>query len=165
MSVTRSQLVDVDVSRYCYCISCCVRRAFLCGEGFEHRKLWIEQRPGTLSTCFAVSVCRFAVMDSQAGGRGSGTRLLDVPHRRPASAGSWPGRDAGGVLAGQLSVAGGLHRASVPAGESPTDPGSGLDSGAVGDQRRGVGAADAEVIREDSPPNPQVLVDRVLLVG
>jgi REP element-mobilizing transposase RayT len=41
-----------------------VRRAFLCGEGFEHRKQWIEDRLETLSACFAVSVCGFAVMDN-----------------------------------------------------------------------------------------------------
>jgi REP element-mobilizing transposase RayT len=36
----------------------------LCGEGFEHRKQWIEDRLETLSGCFAVSVCGFAVMDN-----------------------------------------------------------------------------------------------------
>ncbi|MBL7044098.1 MAG: transposase [Pirellulaceae bacterium] len=64
MTVARSQLVDVSVTRYYHCISRCVRRAFLCGEGFEHRKQWIEDRLETLSQCFAVSVCGFAVMDN-----------------------------------------------------------------------------------------------------
>jgi hypothetical protein len=41
-----------------------VRRAHLCGEGFEHRKQWIENRLETLDGCFAVSVCGFAVMDN-----------------------------------------------------------------------------------------------------
>jgi REP element-mobilizing transposase RayT len=36
----------------------------LCGEGFEHRKQWIEDRLQTLSEAFAVSVCGFAVMDN-----------------------------------------------------------------------------------------------------
>ena len=62
MTVARSQLVDVKVTRYYHCISRCVRRAFLCGAGFEHRKQWIEERLQTLSGCFAVSVCGFAVM-------------------------------------------------------------------------------------------------------
>ncbi len=62
MTVARSQLVDVSVTRYYHCISRCVRRAFLCGEGFEHRKQWIEDRLQTLSGCFTVSVCGFAVM-------------------------------------------------------------------------------------------------------
>ena len=42
MTVARSQLVDVSVTRYYHCISRCVRRAFLCGEGYEHRKQWID---------------------------------------------------------------------------------------------------------------------------
>jgi hypothetical protein len=41
-----------------------VRRAYLCGDGFEHRKQWIEDRLETLSRCFAVSVCGFSVMDN-----------------------------------------------------------------------------------------------------
>ena len=64
MTVARSQLVDVSVTRYYHCISRCVRRAFLCGEGFEHRKQWIEDRLETLAGCFAVSVCGFSVMDN-----------------------------------------------------------------------------------------------------
>ena len=64
MTVARSQLVDVGVTRYYHCISRCVRRAFLCGEGFEHRKQWIEDRLEVLAECFAVSVCGFAVMDN-----------------------------------------------------------------------------------------------------
>jgi len=62
MTVARRELVDVSVTRYYHCISRCVRRAFLCGEGFEHRKQWIEDRLETLAQCFAVSVCGFAVM-------------------------------------------------------------------------------------------------------
>ena len=55
MTVARSQLVDVGVTRYYHCISRCVRRAFLCGEGFEHRKQWIEDRLELLARWFAVS--------------------------------------------------------------------------------------------------------------
>jgi hypothetical protein len=64
MTAARSQLVDVNVTRYYHCISRCVRRAFLCGEGFEHRKQWIEDRLQTLSGAFAATVCGFAVMDN-----------------------------------------------------------------------------------------------------
>ena len=64
MTMPRNKLVDVSVTRYYHCISRCVRRAFLCGEGFEHRKQWIEDRLQTLSGCFAVSICGFAVMDN-----------------------------------------------------------------------------------------------------
>ena len=56
MTVARSQLVDLDVTPYYHCISRCVRRARLCGEGFEHRKQWIEDRLEELAGIFAVSV-------------------------------------------------------------------------------------------------------------
>lgn len=62
MTTARSQLVDLNVTRYYHCISRCVRRAFLCGEGFEHRRQWIEDRIETLAGHFAVSVCGFSVM-------------------------------------------------------------------------------------------------------
>lgn len=62
MTIARSQLVDVEVSRYYHCISRCVRRAFLCGEGYEHRKQWIEDRIELLANNFSVSVCGFSVM-------------------------------------------------------------------------------------------------------
>ncbi|MCA9165656.1 MAG: hypothetical protein KDA62_21865, partial [Planctomycetales bacterium] len=64
MTVARGQLVDVGVTRYYHCVSRCVRRAFLCGEGFEHRKQWIEDRLELLAGNFAISVCGFAVMDN-----------------------------------------------------------------------------------------------------
>lgn len=47
MTMPRRQLVDVAVTRYYHCISRCVRRAFLCGDGVTHRKAWIEARLGT----------------------------------------------------------------------------------------------------------------------
>lgn len=64
MTVARSQLVDPAVTRYYHCISRCVRKAFLCGEGYEHRKQWIEDRLELLAGNFAVSVCGFSVMDN-----------------------------------------------------------------------------------------------------
>ncbi len=64
MTVARKTLVDVSLTRYYHCISRCVRGAFLCGEGFEHRKQWIEDRLELLAAQFAVSVCGFAVMDN-----------------------------------------------------------------------------------------------------
>jgi REP element-mobilizing transposase RayT len=64
MTMPRRQLVDVSVTRYYHCISRCVRRAFLCGEGVTHRKAWIEARLEVLTKHFAVSVCGFAVLDN-----------------------------------------------------------------------------------------------------
>jgi hypothetical protein len=57
MTVARSKFVDTSVTRYYHCISRCVRRAFLRGEGFENRKQWIEdrlirrRRPGESPPC------------------------------------------------------------------------------------------------------------------
>ncbi len=64
MTMARRLLVDVEVTRYYHCISRCVRRAFLCGEGCEHRKAWIEERLELLAKQYAVSVCGFAIMDN-----------------------------------------------------------------------------------------------------
>ena len=64
MTVARSQLVDLEVTPYYHCISRCVRRAYLCGEGYEHRKTWIENRLEELINIFAVSVSGFSVLDS-----------------------------------------------------------------------------------------------------
>ena len=64
MTIARKVLVDLSVTRWYHCISRCVRRAFLCGEGFEHRKQWIENRLQLLAENFAVSVGGFAVMDN-----------------------------------------------------------------------------------------------------
>lgn len=64
MTTARCEIVDVDVTRYYHCISRCVRRAMLCGEGFEHRKQWIENRLELLAKNFAISVAGFAVMDN-----------------------------------------------------------------------------------------------------
>ncbi len=64
MTVARGQLVDLEVTRYYHCISRCVRRAMLCGDGFEHRKQWIEDRLETLAKNFALSVCGFSLMDN-----------------------------------------------------------------------------------------------------
>ena len=64
MTVARGLLVDPEVTRYYHCISRCVRRAFLCGEGFEHRKQWIEERLQLLAESFAISVCGFAILDN-----------------------------------------------------------------------------------------------------
>ncbi len=64
MTMARRLLVDVDLTRYYHCISRCVRRAFLCGKGFEHRKAWIEARLEILAKNFAVSVCGFSIMDN-----------------------------------------------------------------------------------------------------
>ncbi|MGH3429989.1 MAG: transposase [Mycobacteriales bacterium] len=64
MTIARAHLVDPAVSRWYHCLTRCVRRAFLLGEGTEDRKVWIERRLQELAEIFAVSVAGFSVMDN-----------------------------------------------------------------------------------------------------
>jgi REP element-mobilizing transposase RayT len=52
------------VTRWYHCITRCVRRAFLLGEGPENRKAWIENRLQELSDVFSISIGGFSVMDN-----------------------------------------------------------------------------------------------------
>ncbi|WP_165225153.1 transposase [Aquisphaera insulae] len=64
MATPRSRLVDESVTPWYHCISRCVRRARLCGEGGGHRKDWIVDRLRELVGLFAVDCGGFAVMDN-----------------------------------------------------------------------------------------------------
>ena len=64
MTAARQSLVDSTITPYYHCISRCVRRAFLCGEGGGHRKMWIENRLQELSEIFVIGVCGYAVLDN-----------------------------------------------------------------------------------------------------
>jgi REP element-mobilizing transposase RayT len=64
MTIARAQLVDVSVTRWYHCISRCVRRASLLGEGETDRRLWIEKRLEELSQIFSISVAGFAILDN-----------------------------------------------------------------------------------------------------
>jgi len=45
-------------------ISRCVRRAFLCGDTAEHRRVWLEQGIKTQVQTFSIDVLTFAVMSN-----------------------------------------------------------------------------------------------------
>ena len=65
MTIPRSKLVDLSVTRWYHCISCCVRRAHLLGEGVAgSRKAWLEERLRFLAEIFAVSVGGFSMLDN-----------------------------------------------------------------------------------------------------
>ncbi len=65
MIMARAHLVDPSVNRWYHCVTRCVRRAFLLGEGpAGNRKQWIENRLEELAEIFAVAVVGFSVMDN-----------------------------------------------------------------------------------------------------
>ena len=64
MAVPRSQLVDPGRSGCYHLVSRCVRRAFLCGDGQEHRRQWIEDGLKLSASAFAVDILAFAVMSN-----------------------------------------------------------------------------------------------------
>ena len=84
MTVARAQIVDPELTPWYHCISRCVRRAFLCGPGFEHRKDWIERRLEELAELFAVAVAGYAVMDNH---------LHVLVRLEPERAGDWSDRE------------------------------------------------------------------------
>src|SRR5450755_3250279 len=64
MTIARAHLVDPSVTRWYHCVTRCVRRAFLLGEGPVDRKQWIERRLQELAEIFAVAVGGFSVLDN-----------------------------------------------------------------------------------------------------
>jgi len=64
MPVPRNQLIDRTESGYYHCISRCVRQAFLCGDEFDYRRAWIEERARWLASIFAIDVCKFGILNN-----------------------------------------------------------------------------------------------------
>ena len=64
MTMARAHSVDVSVTRWYHCVTRCVRRALLLGEGPWNRKQWIERRLQELAEIFAVAVGGFSVLDN-----------------------------------------------------------------------------------------------------
>ena len=64
MTAARSKILDPSRPTWVHCTSRCVRRAFLAGGKFEHRKAWVEERLELLAKCFSVEVAGYAVMSN-----------------------------------------------------------------------------------------------------
>jgi REP element-mobilizing transposase RayT len=64
MAIARAQLVDTSLTRWYHCVTRCVRKACLLGEGDNNRKEWLENRLEELADVFAVAVGGFSVMDN-----------------------------------------------------------------------------------------------------
>jgi len=63
MAIARAQLVDTSLTRWYHCVTRCVRKAFVLGEGDNDRRDWLENRLEELADVFAVAVGGFSVMD------------------------------------------------------------------------------------------------------
>jgi hypothetical protein len=44
MAIARAKLVDLTATRWHHCVSRCVRKAFLLGEGDHNRTEWLENQ-------------------------------------------------------------------------------------------------------------------------
>ena len=64
MTIARKELIDVSVTRWYHCVTRCVRRLSLLGDGSSDRKQWVEDRLKELAEIFAVGVGGFSVMDN-----------------------------------------------------------------------------------------------------
>ena len=80
MAVARSLLVDNSRSGFYHCISRCVRRAHLCGDGYDHRRDWIRSRLRQLTRIFAIDLCAFSVLSNH---------LHSLLHTNPEAAKQW----------------------------------------------------------------------------
>ena len=64
MTKARKEQVCLDATPYYHCVSRCVRRAFLCGEQYEHRRQWVEDKLLDLAQIFCIDIAAYAVMSN-----------------------------------------------------------------------------------------------------
>jgi hypothetical protein len=117
MPIARKHLIDPGRPGWVHCISRCVRRAFLCGGAFDHRRAWVEDRLAFLSRCFALDVGGYAVMSNH---------LHVVVRMAPEQVGAWTAED---VARRWLSV----YPSAYAADGSPLLPEPGVIQARAGD--------------------------------
>jgi hypothetical protein len=80
VTIARAHLIDPAVTRWYHCVTRCVRRAFLLGEGANDRRIWLDRRIQELAQIFSIAVGGFSVMDNH---------LHVLVRLDPDVAGSW----------------------------------------------------------------------------
>ena len=148
MTMARTQLVDLSLARWYHCVTRCVRRAFLLGEGDQNRKEWLENRLEELAEIFAVAVGGFSVMDNH---------LHVLLRLDPEVAHGWsdlevvlrwgrlfPPRDKFRQPIPVTDQAGRIHRPALSAGEGLYLGGTGRDLRAAGFYRRELARRDGQ---------------------
>lgn len=70
MTIARRKQLCLDVTPYYHCITRCVRRAFLCCQDresrriYDHRRGWIEKHLLLLSEVFCIDIAGYAIMSN-----------------------------------------------------------------------------------------------------
>ncbi|MBA2479151.1 MAG: transposase [Planctomycetes bacterium] len=64
MTTARSHLIDQSRTGCYHVVSRCVRRGYLCGDQWEHRREWIERAICDQAAIFAVEILAYAVMSN-----------------------------------------------------------------------------------------------------
>ncbi len=64
MTTARSHLIDQSQTGCYHVISRCVRRGFLCGDHWDHRREWIESAVRAQAAVFAVEILAYAIMSN-----------------------------------------------------------------------------------------------------
>lgn len=84
MPTPRHAIVNPNAPGVYHCISRCVRRAFLCGDGYEHRKRWLERRMDFLVSLMAIELYAYQILSNH---------LHIVLRIRPDLVKSWTDRE------------------------------------------------------------------------
>ena len=64
MTLPRSSQIDLSTTPYYHCVSRCVRRVFLCGDAYEHRRQWVEDKLLELADHFCIDVAAYVIMSN-----------------------------------------------------------------------------------------------------
>ena len=86
MAIARAQLVDVSLTRWYHCVTRCVRRAFLLGEGDHNRREWLENR---LEELAGIKLVDYASRLFREGKASISADLAGVFERLGCSARNW----------------------------------------------------------------------------